>query len=47
MYVIEVKKINPAASIDWYEVIILAVLFCITYLYCLGFIKVSVQKRIW
>ena len=39
LFAIEVKTINPGASIDWNAVIILAALFCVTYLYYLGFIK--------
>lgn len=39
LFVIEVKTIDFAASIDWNAVIILAALFCVTYLYYLGFIK--------
>ena len=39
LFAIEVKTINPEASIDWNAVIILAVLFCVTYLYYLGFVK--------
>lgn len=39
LFVIEVKTIDFEASIDWNAVIILAALFCVTYLYYLGFIK--------
>ena len=39
LFIIEVKNIDFNLPINWNSVFILAILFCVTYLYYLGFIK--------
>ena len=39
LFIFELRTIDFCESVDWKSIFILAILFCITYLYYLGFIK--------